>query len=242
MEISALSVKVLDTPLLHSIHLRVAPGSVHVLMGPNGSGKSSLALSLMGHKNYQITAGTITINGIDITQLSPDKRAKAGLFLAFQQPNIIPGVTVMQFLHEAYRALRDQKSTIGDFYAQLIDAMDLLAIDYAFAERHVNDGFSGGQKKKLELLQLLLLQPKVAILDEIDSGLDVDALKIVAGGIAQARAERPEMALLIITHYQRILNYITPDYVHVMVDGKLVRSGDASLAALIEREGYDAIR
>lgn len=241
MEIRALSVTVAKKLVLQDINLLLAPGSIHVLMGPNGSGKSSLALSLMGHHAYTITAGNVKLNGQDIIKLSPDKRAQAGLFLAFQQPYVVPGVTVMQFLQEAYRAVRNPDCTVGDFYAQLIDAMDLLEMDYAFAERAVNEGFSGGQKKKLELLQLLLLQPKVAILDEIDSGLDIDALQVVARALKVIRTQCPEMALLIITHYQRILDYIIPDQVHVLVDGTLIRSGDASLALAIEQKGYDAI-
>ncbi len=242
MEIKALSVCVQEKPILDSISITLKSGTVHALMGPNGSGKSSLALSLIGHPDYQITHGSVIFNGVNILDLSIDKRAHCGLFLVFQHPVVIPGVTVMQFLHEAYRAVCNPESTVGDFYAQLIEAMDLLEIDYAFAERHVHDGFSGGQKKKLELLQLFLLKPKVAILDELDSGLDVDALKVVVRALNVIRMQCPDMTFLIITHYQPLLEYLVPEYVHVLMNGSLVRSGDTSLAHLIREKGYDAIR
>lgn len=242
MEISSLSVRVQEKPLLHDISLCLEQGTVHALMGPNGSGKSSLALTLIGHPDYQVTHGRVMLNGTNLLELSVDKRAKAGLFLVFQHPFVIPGVTVMQFLHEAYRAVCDPSSTVGDFYASLIEAMDLLEIEYEFAERHVHDGFSGGQKKKLELLQLFLLKPKVAILDELDSGLDVDALKVVVNALSTIRVQCPEMTFLIITHYQPLLDQIIPDYVHILKDGTIIESGDVSLAHRVKEKGYDAIR
>lgn len=242
MEIKALSVCVQEKPILSNITITLKPGTIHALMGPNGSGKSSLALSLIGHPEYQVMHGSVIFNGVNLLELSIDKRAQSGLFLVFQHPVVIPGVTVLQFLHEAYRAVCNRESTVGDFYAQLIEAMDILEIDYAFAERHVHDGFSGGQKKKLELLQLFLLKPKVAILDELDSGLDADALKVVMRALNVIRAQCPDMTLLIITHYQPLLEYLVPDFVHILMNGTLVRSGDTSLAHLIGEKGYDAIR
>lgn len=242
MEMSSLSVCVQEKPLLHSITLSLKPGTVHVLMGPNGSGKSSLAMALIGHPDYQITHGTVELDGVNILELSVDKRAKAGLFLVFQHPVVLPGVTVLQFLHEAYRAVCDPQSTAGDFYASLIEAMDLLEIEYEFAQRSLHDGFSGGQKKKIELLQLLLLKPKVAILDELDSGLDVDALHVICKALSVVRKQCPYMTLLIITHYQPLLDQITPDYVHVLKEGTIIESGDATLAQRIGKLGFDVVQ
>lgn len=240
MEINALSVSVSGKNVLETISISLKPGTVHALMGPNGSGKSSLACTLIGHPAYQVTQGLVTFNGHDLLSLAVEKRAQQGLFLAFQHPVAIPGVTVMQFLHEAYRAVCDPSCTIGDFYAALIEAMDLLEIEYEFAERPVHQGFSGGQKKKIELLQLLLLKPKIAILDELDSGLDVDALKIVARALAVIREQCPQLCLLIISHYQPLFEYIVPDQVHVLMGGRIVRTGDQSLAHAIKERGYDA--
>ncbi len=238
--VSNLSVTIDDKPILQGINFSLNPGTICALMGPNGSGKSSLAYTMMGHPAYTVTSGTIKFNGQDITQLSPDKRAQAGLFLAFQQPYEIPGVTVFNFLKEAYFASTKKIVSIKEFQDLLYAKMVLLDIDISFAHRSLNCGFSGGEKKRLELLQLLVLNPKVAILDEIDSGLDVDAIKIVAHGLACARSENPDLSLIIITHYPRLLTYIKPDVVHVLYKGTMSHSGDASLAFEIEKQGYHA--
>lgn len=242
MHIAQLSVSVANQPILHGIDLAIAPGSVHAIMGPNGSGKSTLAYALAGHPNYTITDGSIMIGESDITNLSPDKRSQAGLFLAFQYPVAIPGVRVNTFLKEALYASSGTLLSMPEFNELLLATMHKLHIDPAFAYRDLNDGFSGGEKKRLEILQLLMLNPKVAVLDEIDSGLDIDALKIVADGLQLAREQNPQTAILLITHYQRMLNYITPDQVHVLCDGRIVASGDAALAQHIEHKGYDGYR
>lgn len=242
MRISNLSVSIADKSILKNINLELAPGSIHAIMGPNGSGKSTLAYALAGHPSYSIDAGSIMIDGIDLTHERPEIRAKNGLFLAFQYPIAIPGVRVNTFLKEALYAKTGELMPMPIFNEILLAAMEVLQIDPAFAYRDLNDGFSGGEKKRLELLQLLILKPKVAILDEIDSGLDIDALTIVANGLALARKQNPELRLLLITHYQRILRYVTPDYVHVLCDGALVDSGDAALAHQLELKGYDGYR
>jgi Fe-S cluster assembly ATP-binding protein len=238
--IKNLSVTVREQQIIKNCSLAVAPGTLHVLMGPNGSGKSSLANTLMGHPQYTVVDGSITLNNIDITQLSVDKRARHGLFLALQYPCEIPGLTLFNFLKEAYYALCGVIE-VHEFQTRLYAIMDLLSIDHAFAYRHVNEGFSGGEKKRCELLQMMLLEPQVAIIDEIDSGLDVDALKVVAHGIAKARKHNPQLAILLITHYQRILHYITPDAVHVMHGGTIVCSGDMQLVYEVERQGYEKL-
>ncbi len=242
LEINNLSVSVFNQPVLKSITLSIKPGTTHAIMGPNGSGKSTLAYALMGHPNYQITAGSIVLQKKEITDLSPDKRAQGGLFLAFQQPQAIPGVRVLTFLKEAYHAMHGKSISVQDFQQLLFMRMKQLLIDSSFASRNLNDGFSGGERKRFELLQLLLLQPNVAVLDEIDSGLDIDALKIVSNGIAIARKENPRLSIILITHYQRILQYVAPDYVHVLCDGRIVESGNASLAQELEQKGYDGFR
>jgi len=242
VHISNLSVSIATQPILHGIDLELAPGSVHAIMGPNGSGKSTLAYALAGHPTYSLDEGAITIDGTDITNLRPDKRAQAGLFLAFQYPVAIPGVKVNTFLKEALFATTGKHMPIPEFNELLLNTMNQLQIDPAFAYRDLNDGFSGGEKKRLELLQMLILNPKIAVLDEIDSGLDIDALKIVAHGLELARAQNPQLRILLITHYQRILKYITPDFVHVLHDGRLVDSGDATLAHQLELKGYDGYR
>ena len=242
LHICDLSVLVNDNLILDSINLSIKLGSVHAIMGPNGSGKSTLAYTLMGHPHYTIANGTIMLNNNDITKLSPDKRAKHGLFLAFQQPPAIPGVRVITFLKEAYTIATGKNVSVPEFHAILNERMRQLAIDPSFAYRDLNDGFSGGERKKFELLQLLVLQPKVVILDEIDSGLDIDALKIVGNGIAIARKENHDLSIIIITHYQRILNYIHPDYVHILYDGRVVKSGSFSLVQQLEKKGYDIFR
>jgi Fe-S cluster assembly ATP-binding protein len=244
LRISDLRVNVGGTSILKGIDLDVEPGRVHALMGPNGSGKSTLAFSLTGHPNYHIESGIITLDGEDVLALSPDKRAKAGLFLSFQYPSVIPGVKVANFLFAARQAVRPGALTPAQFRALLMEKMDLLDMDPGFLGRYLNDGFSGGEKKRLEMLQLAVLSPKYAILDETDSGLDVDALRAVGESVNAMREseEGKDTGFLIITHYPRILQYIKADVVHVMMDGRIVKEGDASLALRIEREGYDTIR
>ncbi|HTU83661.1 MAG TPA: Fe-S cluster assembly ATPase SufC [Candidatus Acidoferrales bacterium] len=244
LRIAGLESSVADKPILRGIDLTVEPGKVHALMGPNGSGKSTLAFSLTGHPQYAVTAGSATLDGEDVLALSADKRAKAGLFLSFQYPAAIPGVKVANFLHAARQAVRPGSLPPAKFRALLLEKMELLGMDPAMMGRYLNDGFSGGEKKRLEMLQLAVLAPKYAILDETDSGLDVDALKAVGESIAALRAseEGRDTGFLIITHYPRILEYVTPDVVHVMIDGRIVMTGAAELAHRIEREGYDRIR
>ncbi len=239
IRITNLSVAIAEKQVLSHINLEIQPGSVHALMGRNGSGKSTLAYALMGHPAYTITFGSIEFNGTDITNLSIDKRAQAGIFLAFQNPLEIPGVTVFNFLKEAHAAITQKAIPVNEFKQFLFEQMDILRIDHAFAYRELNAGFSGGEKKRLELLQLLVLKPQLAILDEIDSGLDVDAIKIVAEGLQAARTANPNMSILMITHYPRLLNYITPDAVHVMHAGTIMQSGNSELAQQIEQRGYE---
>jgi len=230
--------------ILKGINLQVEPGRVHALMGPNGSGKSTLAFSLTGHPNYQVESGSVTLDGQDLLALPPDKRAKAGLFLSFQYPAAIPGVKVANFLHAARQAVRPGDLTPGKFRALLMEKLETLDMDPTFLGRYLNDGFSGGEKKRLEMLQLAVLQPKYAVLDETDSGLDVDALRAVGESINALRKtdEGKQTGFLIITHYPRILQHVEPDVVHVMMDGRIVKEGSAELAQRIEREGYDKIR
>ncbi len=242
LQIRHISVSHEGGSVLHDISLSIDFGSIHAIMGPNGSGKSSLAHALIGYPGYEITNGEIVLDKKDITQLSVEKRAQAGLFLAFQYPCALPGVSVMTFLTESYRALGNEIVSMDDFYKKIIQYTQLLAINSQLLDRDLNDGFSGGEKKKFELLQLLVLKPKVAILDEIDSGLDVDALKIVANALLLAQQENPKMALIIITHYQRILSYITPEHVHIVSNGTISDSGDYSLAQTIDQRGYDGYR
>ena len=226
--------------ILKNVSLSIEPGTVHVLMGPNGSGKSTFARTIIGDPRLVVKKGSLFFDGVDITNLKPDERAHLGIFLAFQHPCAIPGLTVFSFLKEAYGACTGKVITVDQFRQLLYDAMSLLGIDHSFAFRSVNDGFSGGEKKRLEVLQLLILNPRLAILDEIDSGLDVDALQVVARGIMHARAKNPDMALLVITHRQHILQQIQPDHVHIFCNGTIVYSGGPELAARVEREGYDA--
>lgn len=242
LRIKNLCVDIAGKTILQNISLSIQPGTTHALMGPNGSGKSSLAYSLMGHPSYSITSGSMMLHEDDLYSMTPDKRARAGLFLSFQQPFALPGVKAHTFLLEAYRAVTGSLISIPDF-KQILDAqMHSLSIDPSFAYRDVNDGFSGGEKKKFELLQLMLLKPKIAILDEIDSGLDSDALKVVATAITIIRNQNPDMSILLITHYQRMLHYIAPDYVHILHQGTIVRSGNAQLIQDIEEKGYDGYR
>jgi Fe-S cluster assembly ATP-binding protein len=244
LRIADLHCSVAGNEILKGIDLTVEPAKVHALMGPNGSGKSTLAFSLTGHPQYQVTSGTVTLDGEDLLGLSPDKRARAGLFLSFQYPAAIPGVKVANFLHAARQAERPGDLPPAKFRALLLEKMEQLGMDPSFMGRYLNDGFSGGEKKRLEMLQLAMLAPKYAVLDETDSGLDVDALKAVGESIAALRAsdEGCNTGFLIITHYPRILQHVKADAVHVMIDGRIVKSGGEDLAQRIEREGYDTIR
>jgi Fe-S cluster assembly ATP-binding protein len=237
MDIKHISVAIDQKVIITDLSLQVKPGSTHALMGPNGSGKSSLAYALMGHPHYTVT-GSVIMQGQDILALTPDKRAKLGLFLAFQYPLEVSGVKIFTVLQQAHRAITGLGVEIELFEKELHRIMDILHIDRSFVFRSLNAGFSGGEKKKFELLQIMVLKPSVIIFDEIDSGLDVDALKVVAAGIMAYKQENPDVALLFITHYQRILDYIVPDYVHVMLNGVLVDSGDAALGNRIEGKGY----
>jgi len=239
LEIRDLHVSSEGQEIIKGVSLKIKPGEVHALMGPNGSGKSSLALALAGHPRYQITAGKVLLDGKDITNIPPDKRARLGLFLAMQHPVAVPGVSVTNFLRSSLASLKKEKAP-AEFVGSLKSKMKQLKIDESFASRGVNDSFSGGEKKKSEVLQLAILKPRHAILDEVDSGLDIDALKIVADAIKKVSG--PAVGILLITHYQRILKYIKPDQVHVLVDGRLVRSGDHKLAEEIEKKGYSGIK
>ena len=225
-------------PILRGVDLTVASGETHAIMGPNGSGKSTLAYSLAGHPKYQVTAGTVTLDGADVLAMSVDERARAGLFLAMQYPVEVPGVSVSNFLRTAKTAISGQAPALRHWIKDVKTAMERLRIDPAFADRNVNEGFSGGEKKRHEILQMELLAPKFAILDETDSGLDVDALRIVAEGVNRV-GSTGEVGILLITHYTRILRYITPDYVHVFVDGRIAEEGGPELAERLEAEGYD---
>ncbi len=233
-----------DTEILHGVDLCLRKGEIHAIMGPNGSGKSTLAKIIAGHPAYEITAGTVRFDGEDIRDLEPDERSRRGIFLAFQYPVEIPGVSIANFLRTALQAhlSEGQEVDLFEFQDTLLDRMALLEMDPSFAERHVNDGFSGGEKKRNEILQMAVLKPHLALMDETDSGLDIDALQIVAKGVKKLHAEDPTMSALIITHYQRLLNYIRPDHVHVMVGGRIVRSGGPELAEQLEEDGYEQFR
>jgi Fe-S cluster assembly ATP-binding protein len=241
LEIRDLHVRTDEREILRGVDLDVSRGEIHALMGPNGSGKSTLANTLLGHPAYEITEGTISFEGEDITESDPHERAIAGLFLAFQYPVAIPGVSVANFLRMAINARREEPIGVKEFGAQLQHAIELLDVDRAFTSRHLNDGFSGGEKKRAEILQMAMLAPRIAILDETDSGLDIDALRTVAEGVARLHEEQ-DLGALIITHYQRILHYITPQFVHVMIDGRIVLEGGVELVERLESEGYDQIR
>jgi Fe-S cluster assembly ATP-binding protein len=222
------------------LELEVGEGEIHAIMGPNGSGKSTLANVLMGHPRYEVTGGSITFRGEDVFELEPDERAKLGMFLAFQYPSEVPGVSVANFLRTAVNAVREEELSPMDMYRLIQEKMKIMQMDPKFAERYLNEGFSGGEKKRNEILQMLMLEPKLAIMDETDSGLDIDALQVVAKGVNELRG--PEFSAVIITHYQRILRYIEPDRVHVMLDGRIVTSGGKDLAHELEDKGYEWVR
>ena len=238
--IEDLHVAVGDKEILRGVDLTVEPGRVHALMGPNGSGKSTLAYALAGHPRYRVTGGKVTFKGEDVLDLLPDERARLGMFLAMQYPVEVPGVSVTNFLRTAINAVRGEEVSVRDFARELREQMRQLDMDPKFAERSLNEGFSGGEKKRHEILQMALLRPQLAILDETDSGLDVDALRVVADGVNRLRS--PELGILLITRYTRILRYISPDFVHVMVDGRVVQSGGPELADELEAKGYERWR
>lgn len=244
--IKDLHVSIEETPIIKGLNLTVRQGEVHAIMGPNGTGKSTLAYAVMGHPSYEITEGDVLIDGNSILDMAADERSRKGVFLAFQYPVSIPGVTVANFLRTALNARRrhadppQEEISILDFRKLLKSKMDLLEMEYSFGGRYLNEGFSGGEKKRTEVLQLAVLEPSYAILDETDSGLDIDAIRIVSDGVNAVKG--PNMGVMIITHYQRILNYIKPDFVHVMFDGRIVESGSEELSLLLEEEGYDWVR
>ena len=242
LEIKDLHVSIEDKEILKGVNLTINTGEIHAIMGPNGTGKSTLSSAIMGHPSYEVTQGEVLLDGVNILELDVDERAKAGLFLAMQYPSEITGVTNAAFMRSAINAKREEGQEINlmQFIKKLDKQMDFLDIDKDMAQRYLNEGFSGGEKKRNEILQLMMLEPKFAILDEIDSGLDIDALKVVSKGINQMRGE--EFGALMITHYQRLLNYITPDKVHVMYGGKVVKSGGPELAKRLEEEGYEWVK
>jgi Fe-S cluster assembly ATP-binding protein len=246
LEIKNLHVSIEDKEILKGLSLTINQGEIHAIMGPNGTGKSTLAYTLIGHPNYTVTEGEILFKGKNLLELEPDERSREGVFLAFQYPVAIPGVTVANFLRTALNARRravnpeDKGMPIPEFRKILKEKMDTLKMDHNFAGRYLNDGFSGGEKKRAEILQMATLKPEIAILDETDSGLDIDALRIVAEGVNALSG--PELGVLVITHYQRLLNYIKPNFVHVMLDGRIVESGGADLALHLEDQGYDWVR
>lgn len=240
LEVRGLHATVEGKQILNGIDLVVRQGETHALMGPNGSGKSTLSNVIMGRPGYQVTEGSVIFNGEDITALTPDERAKRGLFLAMQYPTEVPGVSVVNFLRTAYQAVKGEQVSALAFRKHMKEQMDRLGVDDAMVNRYLNQGFSGGEKKRNEVLQLAVLQPQIAILDETDSGLDIDSLKLVAQGVNELVG--PGLGVLLITHYQRMLNYITPDTVHVMMQGRIVKTGGAELAHELEAKGYEGIR
>ncbi len=239
--IENLHVSVEGKEILKGVDLAVNAGEIHALMGPNGSGKSTLANTLMGHPKYQVTSGRVAFKGEDVLPMLPDERAKKGLFLAFQYPIAIPGVSLGNFLRAATRAVHGPSMTAGEFRKELMEKMKLLKMDPKFAARYVNDGLSGGEKKRAEMLQMAMLRPTISVMDETDSGLDIDALRTVAEAVNAIHAQQQDLGLLVITHYQRLLNYIKPQFVHVLVDGRVVKSGGDELVEQLEAQGYDPI-
>ena len=246
LEIKDLHVSIEDKEILKGLSLTIKQGETHAIMGPNGTGKSTLAYTLMGHPNYTVTSGEVLLDGENILEMEPDERSRAGVFLAFQYPVAIPGVTVANFLRSAINSRRraenpeDKGMPIPEFRKMLKEKMDMLKMDHNFAGRYLNDGFSGGEKKRAEILQMATLKPRFAVLDETDSGLDIDALRIVSEGVNALSG--PELGVLVITHYQRLLNYIKPHFVHVMMNGRIVESGGPDLALHLEDQGYDWVR
>ena len=246
LEIKDLHVSIEDKEILTGLSLTIKQGEIHAIMGPNGTGKSTLAYTLMGHPNYTVTGGEVLLDGENVLDMEPDERSRAGIFLAFQYPVAIPGVTVANFLRSAINSRRraenpeDKGMPIPEFRKMLKERMDALKMDHTFAGRYLNDGFSGGEKKRAEILQMATLKPRFAILDETDSGLDIDALRIVSEGVNALAG--PELGVLVITHYQRLLNYIKPHFVHVMMGGRIVESGGPELALHLEDQGYDWVR
>ncbi len=242
LEIEGLHVAVDGTEILRGVDLAVGEGELHALMGPNGSGKSTLASTLLGNPSYQVTSGAIRFRGEDVTAWPTDVRAKAGMFLAFQYPEEIPGVPVIQFLRQAVSGRIGDDRSVLEVRMSMLEWMKRLGMDPAFGERHLNEGFSGGEKKRNEILQMAMLDPELAVLDETDSGLDIDALRIVADGVQAVRGERPTLGVLLVTHYTRILELLRPDAVHVLVDGRIAESGGPQLAERLEAEGYEPWR
>jgi Fe-S cluster assembly ATP-binding protein len=242
LEVRGLHVTVEDTEILRGVDLVVPEGEIHALMGPNGSGKSTLASTLLGNPAYRVTAGTISFRGQDVTDWPTDVRGKAGLFLAFQYPEEIAGVSVIQFLRQAVSARVGEDRSVLEVRMSMLEWMKRLGMDPVFGERYLNEGFSGGEKKRNEILQMALLDPELAVLDETDSGLDIDALRIVADGVQTVRSERPALGVLLVTHYTKILELLRPDAVHVLVDGRIVESGGPELAERLEVEGYESWR
>lgn len=240
LEIKGLKASVEGKEILKGIDLELSQNESHAIMGPNGSGKSTLANVVMGRPGYSVVEGSVVFKGEDITHMTPDQRAQRGLFLAMQYPVEVPGVSVVNFLRTAYQAVKANQISALEFRKHMKSKMEMLGVEDAMVNRYVNQGFSGGEKKKVEILQLAVLEPSIAILDETDSGLDIDSLKSVATGVAELIG--PDLGVLLITHYQRILNYITPDRIHVMMDGRIVKSGGAELAKELEEKGYDEIR
>ena len=240
LKIENLRAEIDGQEIVKGLDIEVGKGEIHAIMGPNGSGKSTLANVLMGHPRYEVTGGSITFQGEDVLEMEPDERAKLGMFLAFQYPSEVPGVSVANFLRTAVNSVRDEELSPMEMFRLIQDKMKVMQMDPKFAERYLNEGFSGGEKKRNEILQMLMLEPKLAIMDETDSGLDIDALQVVSKGVNELRG--PEFSAVIITHYQRILRYIEPDHVHVMLDGRLVTSGGKELALDLEDKGYDWVR
>ncbi|HZA45573.1 MAG TPA: Fe-S cluster assembly ATPase SufC [Rubrobacter sp.] len=240
LKIENLRAEIDGQEIVKGLDLEVGKGEIHAIMGPNGSGKSTLANVLMGHPRYEVMGGSITFQGEDVLEMEPDERAKLGMFLAFQYPSEVPGVSVANFLRTAVNSVRDEELSPMEMFRLIQDKMKVMQMDPKFAERYLNEGFSGGEKKRNEILQMLMLEPKLAIMDETDSGLDIDALQVVSKGVNELRG--PEFSAVIITHYQRILRYIEPDHVHVMLDGRLVTSGGKELALDLEDKGYDWVR
>jgi Fe-S cluster assembly ATP-binding protein len=247
-EIDGLHARVADAPageegeILKGVDLVVQPGEVHAIMGPNGSGKSTLANTLLGNPEYEVTAGSIRLRGDDVTDWDVDVRGKAGMFLAFQYPQSIPGVSVINFLRQALSARKGIDLSVLELRLAIMEWMERLDMDPSFADRYLNEGFSGGEKKRNEILQMAILEPEIAILDETDSGLDIDALQVVAKGVGEVRTARPELGVVLITHYQRLLDHLRPDHVHVLVDGRIVASGGMEIAERLEADGYESFR